>query len=104
MNTTFRGKIYTRWCCIDRLSRQGLSEPRISPAGPAFPEGDSRDITPRESGLHANQACASGAWAYTEGAGQKPSAEIVGEPLATSAEQVERWFLQGDTDARRLDK
>jgi len=75
-----------------------------SPAGPAFPEGDSRDITPRESGLHANQACASGAWAYTEGAGQKPSAELVGEPLATSAEQGERWFLQGDTDARRLDK
>src|SRR4029077_9435660 len=26
MDTTFRGKIYTRWCCIDRLSRQGLSE------------------------------------------------------------------------------
>src|SRR6266446_5113746 len=26
MNTTFREKIYSRWCCIDRLSRQGLSE------------------------------------------------------------------------------
>src|ERR1700680_2189213 len=25
MNTTFRGKIYTRWCCIDRLSRHDLS-------------------------------------------------------------------------------
>jgi hypothetical protein len=25
-NTTFREKIYIRWCCIDRLSRQGLSE------------------------------------------------------------------------------
>jgi len=28
----------------------------------------------------------------------------LGEPLPTSAEQVKRWFLQGDTDARRLDK
>src|SRR5882672_9997258 len=26
MNTTFREKIYSRWCCIDRLSRQGFSE------------------------------------------------------------------------------
>src|SRR5712672_24569 len=26
INTTFREKIYTRWCCIDRLSWQGLSE------------------------------------------------------------------------------
>src|ERR1700680_3236477 len=26
MNTTFRGKIYTRWCCIDRLSRHGFPE------------------------------------------------------------------------------
>src|SRR6267378_4830069 len=25
MNTTFREKIYSRWCCIDRLSRQDLS-------------------------------------------------------------------------------
>src|SRR5258708_38279678 len=25
INTTFREKIYTRWCCIDRLSWQGLS-------------------------------------------------------------------------------
>ena len=26
INTTFREKIYSRWCCIDRLRRQGLSE------------------------------------------------------------------------------
>src|SRR5258705_13556354 len=26
INTTFREKIYTRWCCIDRLSWQGFSE------------------------------------------------------------------------------
>src|SRR6267154_1524424 len=26
MNTTFREKIYSRWCCIDRLSRHRLSE------------------------------------------------------------------------------
>src|SRR5882762_2709655 len=25
MNTTFREKIYSRWCCIDRLSRHRLS-------------------------------------------------------------------------------
>jgi hypothetical protein len=25
INTTFREKIYTRWCCIDRLSRHDLS-------------------------------------------------------------------------------
>src|SRR5467141_2538425 len=25
MNTTFREKIYSRWCCIDRLSRQRFS-------------------------------------------------------------------------------
>jgi hypothetical protein len=25
MNTTFRRKIYTRWCCIDRLSRHDFS-------------------------------------------------------------------------------
>src|SRR5258705_9359526 len=25
INTTFREKIYTRWCCIDRLSWQGFS-------------------------------------------------------------------------------
>ena len=28
MNTTFREKIYTRWCCIDRLNRHGFSESR----------------------------------------------------------------------------
>src|SRR5450759_1525452 len=26
INTTFREKIYSRWCCIDRLSRHPLSE------------------------------------------------------------------------------
>src|SRR5258708_32301733 len=26
INTTFREKFYTRWCCIDRLSWQGFSE------------------------------------------------------------------------------
>src|ERR1700719_5372549 len=26
INTTFREKIYIRWCCSDRLSRQVLSE------------------------------------------------------------------------------
>src|ERR1700681_3113690 len=26
INTTFREKIYSRWCCIDRLSWHGLSE------------------------------------------------------------------------------
>jgi hypothetical protein len=26
INTTFREKIYIRWCCIDRLSSQALSE------------------------------------------------------------------------------
>src|ERR1700704_5888046 len=26
MNTTFREKFYSRWCCIDRLSRHRLSE------------------------------------------------------------------------------
>jgi hypothetical protein len=25
MNTTFREKIYIRWCCIDRLNSQDLS-------------------------------------------------------------------------------
>ena len=25
INTTFRAKIYTRWCCIDRLSRHDIS-------------------------------------------------------------------------------
>src|SRR5579864_1667963 len=26
MNTTLRKTVYIRWCCIDRLSRQGFSE------------------------------------------------------------------------------
>jgi hypothetical protein len=26
INTTFSEKIYIRWCCIDQLSWQGLSE------------------------------------------------------------------------------
>src|ERR1700730_5261527 len=36
INTTFREKIYTRWCCIDRLSWLGLSE-----CGPSRPGGKS---------------------------------------------------------------
>src|ERR1700687_5424398 len=31
INTTFREKIYIRWCCIDRLSSQVLSE-----CGPSY--------------------------------------------------------------------
>src|SRR6266702_406024 len=29
INTTFGEKIYIRWCCIDRLSSQRLSETRV---------------------------------------------------------------------------
>jgi hypothetical protein len=36
INTTFREKTYSRWCCIDRLSWQGLSECGNLRAQPKF--------------------------------------------------------------------
>src|SRR5882672_12493296 len=44
MNTTFREKIYSRWCCIDRLSRHRLSGP----------------IAVKLTGTHMNAVCCQG--------------------------------------------
>src|ERR1700682_6205497 len=47
INTTFREKIYIRWCCIDRLSWQDLSEcmvrRRVASEKRTMAEGTSRE-------------------------------------------------------------
>src|SRR5882762_7388904 len=45
MNTTFREKIYSRWCCIDRLSRHVLSECGLRAGLAEFPQSENRCFT-----------------------------------------------------------
>src|ERR1700674_1404458 len=57
INTTFREKIYTRWCCIDRLSWQVFSEGGFDGRNAIYRRPSAPNNIREASSANARDAC-----------------------------------------------